>query len=134
MQQAVLGADWMSENPTTAASRIGKMTEFVCEQISENVTRKLGGFLEASPILEPKWAEEGEREKGWKYITDLDPNVVIRLRLKVLNDPFSDVIGLIRGVTIDNLLFLPSAVEYGTVIDGPIPAGVLFLNRGFQHI
>ena len=96
----------MSEIPLSEIPRIGKITKIVSTHICEDLTRKLGISLEEPPILDSKWSEEGDRRHAWKYVTDLKPNIVIQLHLKLKDYPYSEVTGLINGVTIDNLLYL----------------------------
>ena len=100
-------------------------------QINENLSRELKDSLETSPKIESTWTKSGEREIGWKIASNLVPNLTTHIKLKIKGFPFSEIIGLIKGVTIDNLLYLPSSVEYGTITEGTIPAGLIFHNLDY---
>ncbi|MFX1562713.1 MAG: hypothetical protein ACFFDP_05350 [Promethearchaeota archaeon] len=126
---------------------VTKLLNVAAGQIHERLQHHMKDVLLGTPAFEMAWREPEEKAKRWKVSITLSvgretfykKNAWILQRLSIKDSPFEEVWGLIGGITYLNRLFLPSSMEFGVMVNKPIPTGLLVLynnsrDQGFQTL
>jgi hypothetical protein len=127
-------------------SMMEKLLEVVCEMMTESTVAYGKKILASEPTYELSWEGEKRTREGLKLsfpITegislkrklsvDTNATLIQHLALKEHEFKFQKVVGLLKAITEQSRSLVPCEVQYGTIIDHPIPAGLILLHEGYS--
>lgn len=134
----------MSDVSSEGKSMIEKLLDATCEIITESTVAYGKNILTAAPIYEKTWKGE-ERTVGklkltfpilegltFKRDVSVETNAIIVQHLALIENrfEFQKVVVMLKAITEQSRSLVPCEVQVGTVIDRPIPAGLMFLHEG----
>jgi len=118
---------------------IDKLLDTAIEHIQERTERHLKDRISSGPTYERAYKNPMPPETKWKVTWTLSivrrklmrDNAWIFQRISIKDTPFDEIFGFFVAVTINNQLFIPTSMEYGSVVEGSIPAGIFMIHGGW---